>query len=41
MTEKTLTEGDILKAVIAGDKEAYQAIVHRYMKSAYYIALGI
>jgi ABC-type iron transport system FetAB ATPase subunit len=41
MTEKTLTEGEILEAVIAGDKEAYQAIVHRYMKSAYYIALGI
>lgn len=41
MAEKTLTEGEILKAVIAGNKEAYQAIVQLYMKSAYYIALGI
>jgi len=38
--EKALSEREILLLVKKGKKEAYQAIVERYMKKAYYIALG-
>lgn len=38
--EKTRSEQEILKAVIAGNKELYQDIVSRYMQTAYYVALG-
>lgn len=38
--DKTLSEQEILKAVIAGKKELYQEIVARYMQTAYYVALG-
>jgi len=38
--EKALSEREILLLVKRGKKEAYQAIVERYMKRAYYIALG-
>jgi len=38
--ENTLSEQEILKAVIAGNKELYQEIVSRYMQTAYYVALG-
>ncbi|MCJ7680245.1 MAG: RNA polymerase sigma factor [Candidatus Aminicenantes bacterium] len=34
------SEKDLLELVRAGDKKAYQSIVLRYMKSAYYVALG-
>jgi RNA polymerase sigma-70 factor (ECF subfamily) len=41
MREKTvLSEKEILRLVQRGDKEAYQAIVVRYMRPAYSIALG-
>jgi RNA polymerase sigma-70 factor (ECF subfamily) len=41
MTEdKVLSEREIILLVKKGKKEAYQAIVERYMKRAYYIALG-
>lgn len=35
-----LSEREILAKVKAGDKQAYQAIVAKYMKKAYFIALG-
>lgn len=38
--EAVLCEEDRIELVKQGDKEAYQVIVRRYMKSAYYIALG-
>lgn len=38
---KTLSEKGLLKLVQEGDREAYGEIVRKYMKSAYYIALGI
>ena len=38
--EKPLSEREILLQVKRGKKEAYQTIVERYMKRAYYIALG-
>jgi RNA polymerase sigma-70 factor (ECF subfamily) len=37
---REMSEGEILEAVQKGEKEAYGAIVKRYMHSAYYIALG-
>jgi RNA polymerase sigma-70 factor (ECF subfamily) len=38
--ERELSENEILKVVQKGDREAYGAIVKKYMHSAYYIALG-
>ncbi len=38
--DKALSEREIIILVKKGKKEAYQAIVERYMKRAYYIALG-
>lgn len=38
--EKALSECEAIKLVQKGDKEAYQVIVERYMKRAYYIVLG-
>ena len=38
--DKALSEREIILLVKKGKKEAYQAIVERYMKKAYYIALG-
>jgi RNA polymerase sigma-70 factor (ECF subfamily) len=38
--DKALSEREIILLVKKGKKEAYQAIVERYMKRAYYIALG-
>jgi RNA polymerase sigma-70 factor (ECF subfamily) len=38
--EKDLSEIEAIKLVQKGDKEAYQVIVERYMKRAYYIVLG-
>lgn len=38
--DKALSEREIIILVKRGKKEAYQAIVERYMKRAYYIALG-
>lgn len=40
MSEKALSEKEILESVIAGNREAYQGIVQRYMRTAYFIALG-
>lgn len=41
MTENSaLSERDVIKRVQKGHAEAYQVIVERYMKRAYYIALG-
>lgn len=41
MTEnRTLSESEVIKQVIKGNREAYQVIVERYMQRAYYIALG-
>ncbi|MFB0566484.1 MAG: RNA polymerase sigma factor [Candidatus Aminicenantaceae bacterium] len=37
---RILSETEIIVRVKKGDKEAYQVIVNRYMKRAYYIALG-
>jgi RNA polymerase sigma-70 factor (ECF subfamily) len=39
--EQGLTEKDILIRVKRGDTQAYQQIVHKYMQTAYYIALGL
>jgi RNA polymerase sigma-70 factor (ECF subfamily) len=39
--QREMTERDILAVVQEGDKEAYGAIVKKYMQSAYYIALGL
>ena len=38
--DREMSEREILEVVQKGDKEAYGAIVKRYMHSAYYIALG-
>lgn len=38
--ERARSEKEILELVKRGHKEAYQEIVSRYMKTAYYIALG-
>jgi RNA polymerase sigma-70 factor (ECF subfamily) len=38
--DEALSEKDILERVQRGDKGAYQIIVTRYMKKAYFIALG-
>lgn len=38
--EREMSEREILEVVQRGDKEAYGAIVKRYMHSAYYVALG-
>ncbi len=38
--DREVSERELLEAVQKGDKEAYGAIVKRYMHSAYYIALG-
>jgi RNA polymerase sigma-70 factor (ECF subfamily) len=38
---REMSEKAILEIVQKGDKEAYGAIVKRYMQSAYYIALGL
>ena len=38
--DRTLSEREVLELVRKGDREAYQVIVSRYMKTAYYIALG-
>ena len=38
--QKTLTEKEALQEVKRGNKSAFQLIVSRHMKSAYYIALG-
>jgi len=35
-----MDEATILRAVIAGNKEIYSLLVKRYMKKAYYIAVG-
>jgi RNA polymerase sigma-70 factor (ECF subfamily) len=41
MTEnRPLSESEVIKQVQKGNTEAYQVIVERYMKRAYYIALG-
>ncbi len=40
MTDKALTERQMLERVRRGDRDAYQGIVQRYMQTAYYIALG-
>lgn len=40
MNEKTLSEKEVLESVIAGNREAYQGIVQRYMRTAYFIALS-
>lgn len=40
MTDKALTERQMLERVRRGDREAYQGIVQSYMQTAYYIALG-
>ena len=40
MSDKTLSEKEVLESVIAGNREAYQGIVQRYMRTAYFIALG-
>ncbi len=37
---KDLSESEAIKLVQKGDKEAYQVIVERYMRRAYYIVLG-
>lgn len=37
---ETLSEREVIERVKKGNKEAYQLIVVRYMKRAYYIALG-
>lgn len=39
--EQTLSEKEILEQVQGGDKSAYKMIVKRYMKQAYYTALGL
>lgn len=39
--QKEMSEREILGIVQKGDKEAYGAIVKKYMQSAYYIALGL
>ncbi|UCC39367.1 MAG: RNA polymerase sigma factor [Candidatus Aminicenantes bacterium] len=39
--ERVRSEKEILELVKKGNKEAYQEIVSRYMKTAYYIALGL
>lgn len=39
--QREMPEKEILESVQKGDKEAYGAIVKRYMHSAYYIALGL
>jgi RNA polymerase sigma-70 factor (ECF subfamily) len=41
MAKRTRTDREIVAAVIAGDRAAFQEIVRRYMQNAYYIALGI
>lgn len=38
--EEALSETEAIRLVQRGDKEAYQVIVERYMKRAYYIVLG-
>jgi RNA polymerase sigma-70 factor (ECF subfamily) len=38
--DRILTEKEILAQVQKGKTQAYQHIVHRYMQTAYYIALG-
>ncbi len=38
--DREVSERELLEVVQKGDKEAYGAIVKRYMHSAYYIALG-
>jgi len=38
--DETLSEREVIERVKKGNKEAYQLIVVRYMKRAYYIALG-
>lgn len=38
--ESALSEKEIIELVKEGNKDAYQTIVIRYMKTAYYIALG-
>jgi len=38
--DKVSSETEIIERVKRGDREAYQFIVDRYMKKAYYIALG-
>lgn len=38
--EEVLSEKEIIELVKKGEKEAYQVIVTRYMKTAYYIVLG-
>ncbi len=40
METKQISEKDALRAVVKGDKEAYQVIVKKYKKAAYYVALG-
>ncbi|UCE42458.1 MAG: sigma-70 family RNA polymerase sigma factor [Candidatus Aminicenantes bacterium] len=40
LLDREMSEREILEVVQKGDKEAYGAIVKRYMHSAYYIALG-
>ena len=39
--ERVRSEREILELVKKGNREAYQEIVSRYMKTAYYIALGL
>jgi RNA polymerase sigma-70 factor (ECF subfamily) len=39
-SEKALSEKELLLRVQKGDREAYQQIIVRYMKTAYFIALG-
>lgn len=38
--DRVTSERAILELVIKGDKEAYQQIVSRYMRTAYFVALG-
>ena len=39
--ERVRSEREILELVKKGNREAYQEIVSRYMKTAYYICLGL
>ena len=39
--ERVRSEREILELVKKGNREAFQEIVSRYMKTAYYIALGL
>jgi len=40
MKKQDISEKEALSAVVKGDKEAYQIIVTKYKRAAYYVALG-